>query len=133
MNKNIVAFLIDDDREDQFFFELAVAELRQPVTCCFADDCFKGLEMLAHTDFNPDFIFVDINMPKMNGIECLAKIRKIHRLDGVPVYMYSTSADEFIEERCINLGAAGLIKKETSISAIGEMLLAVFENNKAPH
>jgi CheY-like chemotaxis protein len=128
---NILAFLIDDDQDDQLFFELAISEIEFEVDFLFADDALKGLDMLTNPEFNPDFIFVDMNMPKINGLECLVKIKEIERIKHLPVFMYSTTADENIAKTCTELGAAGLIKKETSVSAISEKLQHVFESKIA--
>jgi CheY-like chemotaxis protein len=130
---NILVFLIDDDHDDQLFFELAISEMEVPIDFRFADDGIMGLAMLSNPDFNPDFIFVDMNMPRMNGMECLAKIKNIDRLKQVPVFMYSTTADDYVARDCMKLGAAGVIKKQTSISAISEKLLRVFESKIASH
>jgi CheY-like chemotaxis protein len=133
MNKNLVVFLIDDDTDDQLFFEMAISEIALPVDCFFASDGIQALKMLVNPEFSPDFILLDINMPKMNGKECLMKIREIKRLDDVPVYMYSTSFDKSIEENFLKLGAAGLLKKQTSISEISKELMYVFHGKLASH
>jgi CheY-like chemotaxis protein len=133
MTGNILVLLIDDDPDDHLFFEMALSEIEYDVDFRFAENAIKGLDMLANSEFNPDFIFVDMNMPKMNGLEFLAKIKETERLIHVPVYMYSTTTDESIAKTCIQLGAAGLIKKQTSISAIKEKLQDVFESKITPH
>lgn len=132
MKRVIHVLLIDDDIEDHMFFRMAVSDMDFSVECRFADNGIKGLAILNNPEFEPDFIFIDINMPIMNGMECLAKIREIKRLKSVPVYMYSTSADKLLAEKCTKLGAAGVIKKETDISTIYEKLLSIFENNNTP-
>ena len=129
MNKSIVALVIDDDPDDQEFFQVAVEKIGYQVECHFVDDCLKGLKLLENIDFNPDFIFVDVNMPKMNGLECLEKIRAMARLNQVPVYLYSTSNEKNISDKCLALGGSGLIKKETSIAAIRERLRCTFEKH----
>jgi CheY-like chemotaxis protein len=131
MNKNLVVLLIDDDQDDQLFFQMAIDELEINVECSFASDGIKGLAMLNDSAFHPDFIFLDINMPRMNGFTCLEKIKNINRLNDVPIYLYSTSADNDLSERCLKLGAAGLIKKEINLSDICEKLLNIFESKIA--
>jgi CheY-like chemotaxis protein len=129
MKRVIHVLLIDDDNEDHMFFEMAMSEMNLPIECYFADNGIKGLALLSNPVFKPDFIFLDINMPIMNGMECLIKIKEIERLQKVPVYIYSTSADRFFAEKCSKLGATGLIKKETDISTISEKLLCIFETH----
>jgi CheY-like chemotaxis protein len=65
-------------------------------------------------------------MPIMNGIEVLHEIKKIERLNEVPVYMYSTSADPVVVESCIRLGATGAITKLPGISLLKERLCEIF-------
>ncbi len=132
MKKVIHVLLIDDDPEDHLFFEMAVSEMELPIECHFADNGVKGLAILSNQAFKPDFIFLDVNMPKMNGMECLVKIREIKRLNAIPIYMYSTSADKLLAEKCLKYGAEGLIKKETEISAICKKILSIFENHTSP-
>jgi CheY-like chemotaxis protein len=127
--KPLVAFLIDDDADDRMFFEMAVSDLNFPVEFHFAIDGIQGLAMLKNVSLEPDFIFVDINMPKMNGLECLEEIRKIDQLSQVPVYLYSTSNDKKMAEKCIALGGCGLIKKENSLEAMKKRFQLIFEKH----
>jgi CheY-like chemotaxis protein len=119
MQANILTFLIDDDTDDQEVFSLAMEEAFPSVKCVFANDGIYALEKFdADNTFIPDLIFIDINMPRMNGIQCLAEIKKLSRLNKVPAYMYSTSAEPQIVAECLELGAAGFIKKEVSVDEL---------------
>jgi CheY-like chemotaxis protein len=123
MDKAPLIFLVDDDHDDQHFFAMAVSRLDTPFHCKFADDGTKALEIIhSDPDFKPDFIFLDINMPLMNGPQCLEEIRKIERLKQVPVYMCSTSADAYIHQKYLALGANGVIEKASGIEEIKETL-----------
>lgn len=110
------AFLIDDDPDDQDFFCLAMKRARADASCSFADDCPRAMERLRDSDFTPNLIFIDINMPRMNGVECLRALRRIPRLQLVPAYMYSTATDHRIVDHCLKLGANGFLKKQFSIA-----------------
>jgi CheY-like chemotaxis protein len=123
MDKTPLLFLVDDDQDDQHFFEMAVTRLHTTVHCKFADDGTEALDiLLTNTAFQPDFIFLDVNMPLLNGMQCLSEIRKIERLNHVPVYMCSTSADGDIAKNCLAMGANGVIKKASSIEEIKQIL-----------
>jgi CheY-like chemotaxis protein len=93
-------FIIDDDMEDQEIFMEALKEVDPNIQCFTAisgEEAFKQLqtEML----MLPDIIFLDMNMPKLNGKQVLREIRKTKSLYQVPVIMYSTSfAPNDIEE-----------------------------------
>lgn len=110
---------------------MAVENVFPTIKCICADTGIDALERL-RTDraFVPDKIFVDINMPRMDGVEFLVEIKKIHGLKAVPVYMYSTSAEPTIVKNCIRLGAAGFIKKEISMSGLQRQLEEVMRNPK---
>jgi CheY-like chemotaxis protein len=126
MKKKLVAFLIDDDPTDQKFFQMAVSRISTVVDCEFADNGSEALYSLHYSEsLEPDFIFLDINMPLLDGIECLREMRKMKKLEHLPIYMYSTSADETITENCMTLGATGFIKKVASVNALKEALSEV--------
>jgi CheY-like chemotaxis protein len=129
--KEPLVFLIEDDSDDQEFFTMAVENAFPTTKCVCAGTGVDALEKL-RTDrsFIPDQIFVDINMPCMDGMEFLTEIKKIHGLSGVPVYMYSTSAEPGIVNSCIRLGAAGFIQKEISIPRLQLQLEKVLRKPK---
>ena len=126
MNIGYTAFLIDDDDDDHLFFELATEGIGAAIQCEFASDGFVGVERLQDPKFNPDIIFIDINMPRMNGVECLTVIKKMTRYQKIPVYMYSTSADPEIVNQCIKLGAKDLVKKLPNIEQMRERFKKIF-------
>lgn len=131
MRKPFLVFLIDDDPEDQCFFFMAVERMENPVQCVFANNGLQAINKLtSEPGFAPDFIFIDINMPLMNGIECLTELRKIERLGHIPVYMYSTSNDQRMVDQCLSTGAIGVIQKVPSIISLKEILCQVFAGQK---
>jgi CheY-like chemotaxis protein len=112
----LTIFLIDDDPDDQEFFCLAMKKAKPDSNCTFADDCPRAMEKLRDSSLTPQLIFIDINMPRMNGVDCLREIRRIPRLREVPAYMYSTFADTRTVELCRELGANGFLRKQFSIA-----------------
>ncbi len=120
-------FLIDDDPDDQEIFMMALEDVGKKIDCICASNCVEALEKLHNEpDYYPDYIFVDINMPKLNGIECLKAIKKLDRLKHVPVYMYSTSADPKIISESKQLGAADFIVKPTTVGKLTSILSTLF-------
>ena len=73
----------------------------------------------------PDFIFLDFNMPKMNGIECLKKIRKLSPDPNLCVIMYSTEIN-YILQKALEEGANGCLKKTATIQALSTVLKDFF-------
>lgn len=131
MHNPMNCFLIDDDIDDQEIFAMAIREFSESIQCFFADDGVKAVAKFHQDDsFLPNYIFIDINMPRMDGIECFQQIRNIQRLDPVPVCMLSTSADPAIVARSKELGATDFIVKPASISVLSELLRNFFDSNQ---
>ncbi|MCE3280805.1 MAG: response regulator receiver protein [Bacteroidetes bacterium] len=121
-SKTLNCLLIDDDPDDQEIFCMALGDMGKEVNCTFANDGVDALKKLSENSVLPDFIFIDMNMPRMNGNECLAKIKEENHLKAIPVYMYSTSADPATVAETQRLGAAGFIVKPTSVSELTKTL-----------
>ena len=120
--------LIDDDLDDQEIFSMALEEVDDSVGCRFANDGIEALALLNNdSGFVPDCIFIDLNMPRMNGNECLAEIKKIGRLNRVPVIMYSTSSDKVLIGRSLELGANDFIVKPAGLTALADILREIIK------
>jgi len=105
MNKVILC--VDNDPEDLDIFREAITETKLPLTCV---PVLSGMEALSYLASNiPDFIFLDINMPVMNGREVLKSIRGLRHLDDVPVVIMSTSISD--REDLMRQGATECIAK----------------------
>jgi iron complex outermembrane recepter protein len=129
VNKPTV-FLIDDDTDDQEIFSLALERTGKVADCIFANDGLEALELIrSDNSLIPDFIFIDLNMPRMNGQQCLSEIKKIDRLKDVPVYMYSTASDPHSIEENKKLGATDFIVKPSDVNALTSLLRNILFNN----
>lgn len=85
-------FIIDDDLEDQEIFIEAVKEVSEGIRCSSSTSGEEALHQLAHqSNSPPDLIFLDLNMPKLNGKQVLREIKNIPAAKSIPVIMYSTS------------------------------------------
>jgi CheY-like chemotaxis protein len=123
--------LIDDDLDDQEIFTLALEKADRNFTCVIANNGFEGLKYLNNkANPLPHYIFLDLNMPLMNGKECLVEIKKQSFLRHIPVIIYTTSSlqDDVIQTR--KLGAADFITKPPSIPDLSAKLVAVFKSLK---
>src|SRR5688500_5799299 len=119
-------FLIDDDFDDQEFFLLALKKLNETNDCVFALDGDAAVHIIqSDENFKPDYFFIDYNMPRMNGLECLAEIKKVERFRNTPVYMYSTTAHPVTMEESKKLGATGFIVKPSALQVLVEILKVI--------
>ena len=116
--------LIDDDKDEHDFFLEALSHVDSSL-CIYAESAEKGLAIME--EIVPDFIFVDVNMPRSNGFECLRMIKKNRKLDAVPVFIYSTSVDEEIYTKAHLYGAAGCIKKPLRAEILAGQLKTIME------
>ena len=94
----MIVLYVDDDPEDIEIFIEAVKECDQSAMCFVAQNGKQAMDIL-HADLLPDFVFLDINMPVINGKVLLKEIRNDKKFEGVPVIMYSTTMnpDEIAE------------------------------------
>ena len=112
----IRCMVIDDDLDDHEIFSLALGETDVNAEVMHAYDGVDALQQLKAGEGSlPDFIFMDLNMPRMNGRECLAEIKKHERLQEIPVVIYSTSSEirDLVDMQ--QLGAAAYIVKSPDI------------------
>lgn len=114
MDNVTLILLIDDDVDDQEIFSTTIGKISPHIRCEFADDGVHGLERLRGEHLDPDLILIDLNMPRMDGLECLDAIRKTNHIRNTPAYIYSTSADPATIEKSMTMGANGFLKKEAN-------------------
>ncbi len=101
----------DDDAEDRELMSEALAEVDPEISCVVASHGEDALEILEQSDSLPDFIFLDINMPVMDGKRCLQELKKDNRYRHIPVIIYSTTSDQDEIGEFYNLGASTVIRK----------------------
>lgn len=114
--------LIDDDFDDQEIFRIALNTADPEADCVFANGGEHALKILTNKSFHPLVIFIDINMPRMNGVECLKAIKNLKRFAETPVYMISTAGSPAIIEECKQNGAIDYIIKSPSLSLLEQRL-----------
>ena len=113
-------FLIDDDPDELDIFTEALNEIDPGYTCTWAESPFRALELFKSEV--PDFIFLDINMPRMDGFECLREIRKLSAFAEVPVILYSNGINEEACKRAIAIGASGCVRKAADIPKLAAII-----------
>ena len=132
MNKQHYNLLLaDDDEDDCAFFKEALDELSLPVSLAVVNDGVQLMDYLS-TNNLPDMLFLDLNMPRKNGHECLKEIKEINELNSMPVIIFSTSLDTEIVDLMYQKGATYYIRKPGEFSklkkVIGNAVDVVSEN-----
>lgn len=124
--KNI--FLADDDADDRMFFEDALKQLPIPTQLTLSND---GLELMSNLEtVVPDVIFLDLNMPRKNGFQCLEEIRNTPKLKDIPIVIFSTTANEDAVNRTYQLGANYYICKPRSFELLVKAIKTVLTIEK---
>src|SRR5690349_12683576 len=122
--------LIDDDTEDQEIFLDAVKEVDPHIHCRFANDAEAALKQLNEEILlKPDMLFIDLNMPKINGKQLLKEIKKAEHLKGIPVVMYSTFFGPRDIEEINSLGAVHHMVKATRFMELCSALKYILSKN----
>lgn len=114
--------LIDDDTDDQEIFTSALAFIDDSIVCTIAPNGYEGIMQLKEADTLPDIIFLDLNMPMMNGLQFLREIKATSRIKHVPVVIYSTATDMKTIEETRQLGAQQFFTKPEKFSELVGLL-----------
>jgi CheY-like chemotaxis protein len=103
--------LIDDDEDDQEIFITAAGEVSRAVSCMAFHDAREALDKLSRKEISPDVIFLDLNMPVMDGHQFLAEIKRNPELKHIPIIIFSTSSHPNTIRAAKALGAHDFITK----------------------
>ncbi len=124
--KNIL--LVDDDPEDREIFLECIGMIDHSIHCFSAADGEKAIQLLNNDILNkPDLIFLDVNMPFLNGKQTLERMKSNSDLRNIPVIMYSTSFSIQDETDIRHLGAAELLIKPTAFDVLVSSLKGILE------
>lgn len=116
--------LIDDDIDDQGFFREALKQSYPGITCDIADTAIDALSKLKQ-NVTYNLIFLDLNMPKMDGFQFLEIVKADEQYRLIPIVILSTSSRMNDIERCKQLGAASFYTKEASFTMLLNMMKQV--------
>jgi len=128
MNGRPFLLLADDDEDDQILFKEALASIHSGIICIVANNGKEVLRLLRQDIFaKPDFIFLDLNMPIMDGMACLELLKKDPVLKEIPVIIYSTTITELLLAQTKKLGVYITIKKPDNIDYLTDFLRELLE------
>jgi DNA-binding response OmpR family regulator len=101
--------LVDDDLDDQKFFDEALKVVDKSITLYTAKDGLDAIELLNVK--TPDIIMLDLNMPRMNGVEFLQELKSSNRFREIPVVIYSSFLSTCDKVEVMALGAKQFVRK----------------------
>lgn len=123
-------FLIDDDEDDRDIFISALNRINPSFTCATAIHGEDALSILKDKpEFVPDVIFLDLNMPRMDGRTCLKELKKKPLLSDIPIIIFTTSSHHKDVNDTFILGASHYLVKPTSFNILVATLTSYFEGN----
>lgn len=124
VEKNKCCVLIDDDEDDQLIFKSAIRSY-------FSSYSFLGLSSFNElkeriNDFSTNEVsytlFLDLNLPKTNGIEILEWLKNNPFFSTIPIVIYTTSKNPKDMERCAMIGVEGFVSKPSSVTELIQQL-----------
>ena len=111
--------LADDDKDDRFFFSLALDALTIPTQLVAVMD---GEKLTENAQKLPDVLFLDLNMPRKNGFECLLEIKANPNLETLPVIIFSTSFEQEVVNLLFQNGAQYFMRKPPEFSQLKKII-----------
>ncbi|MCE3226125.1 MAG: response regulator rcp1 [Bacteroidetes bacterium] len=112
MKKTLHLLLADDDEDDRFLFGTVLKSLPNTAKLSTIENGEKLMEYLNKNYLHlPDVLFLDLNMPRKNGSECLVEIKNNEKLKDLPVIIYSTSLNDDVADVLYNCGAHYYMRK----------------------
>lgn len=125
MKRPLTYFLVDDDSDDTALFEEVMQQVDPAVTVQIAGDGQQALDTLFAQSQTPNLIFLDLNMPRLDGKQCLSQLKMDDRLSRIPVIMYTTSSQSQDIEETMLKGAICFITKPSSVSELKKILTTI--------
>lgn len=128
MERGKYCLLVEDDPEDQEIFMDALHHV-SPTTGCYAvSNGEEALFTLMQEAFLPDYIFTDLNMPRMDGFEFLKILRDIKKFRDIPVIIYSSYYSEEHIQKAKAFGVTAVYSK-SRVSVLKDILRRHFSEN----
>lgn len=129
MNKNGPVIIIEDDKDDQFFFQEIFKKLKYPNELLFFSDPEKALAYLIKKDINPFLIMSDINMPKLSGFELRKKVQTNEALQTkcIPYLFFTTASDQKSVIDAYSMSVQGFFVKQSSMEELEKTVRVIMD------
>lgn len=126
-NKSIL--LVDDDEDDRLFFTDVISDIDKDLICHSAADGRQAIYHLEMVPPPPDVIFLDLNMPVMNGMDMLKFIKTKNELKEIPVVIFTTTNSPAEIVRAKNYGAKMFFTKPSSLEVLRDRLQVILSSD----
>lgn len=123
-----IILLADDDQDDTEMFCEALADIDESIICHCAENGSEAIKLIKKQDEIPGVVFLDLNMPIMNGWECLKQLKLDKDYKDIPVIMISTSSYKNDMETAANLGAVCYFVKPNNFKDLKQVLGSITSN-----
>lgn len=122
--------LADDDYDDRLWFKDAIDEIKVKTILTLVNDGVELMDFLLKPEVHlPNLVFLDLNMPRKGGMECLKEIRSNPKLKDLSIAIYSTSGLERDIEETFVKGANIYIKKPSDFEELKNIVAKVININ----
>jgi CheY-like chemotaxis protein len=122
-SKHLKILLCDDDSDDCYFFSEALDTLPNSTQLTTVHNGEQLMQLLTkETNELPDVLFLDLNMPRKNGFECLLELKLNETLKQLPVIIFSTSFEQEVVNQLHKNGAQYYIRKPTEFSQLQKLI-----------
>ncbi len=122
--KKLDILLADDDTDDCLFFKDALEALPVFTKFTAVHDGEQLMQLLTDEAKKlPDILFLDLNMPRKNGFECLTEIKQNKKLKNLPVVIFSTSIEQEVVNLLYDNGAHFFIRKPAEFALFKKIIL----------
>ena len=91
-------------------------------------DLGEALEILNNS--SPGYIFIDFNMPKTNGLKCLAEIKRLKNVEKSKIILYSNYIDDEMSSKAMEFGAFRCVKKPNMINLLARRLKEILKTDQ---
>ena len=129
MKKPLQILLIDDDEDEHVLFSQTINEIDEHIDCYHAQSGEDALRMLRSSEHLPDYIFLDLNMPCMDGKQCLREIKGLY---DIPVIIYTTSKSQRDRDDTKHMGAQWFLIKPNSYGNIKKSVEVILNDINTP-
>lgn len=125
-NSRRVILLADDDLDDAEIFAHILTDIDPEIQFYHVKN---GAEIIPHlknpAHLRPNVIFLDLNMPQMNGWQSLAALKADPETRDIPVAIYTTSSQQRDRHQAISAGATVFITKPSDYTALRQLLFRI--------